>query len=88
MIRLSGNTASALTGSIKSEQFEHPEHVRPELNAGADLLELRRLLNDLRGDAAARQRERRGKPADAAADDNDFAIFPIAHAFVSSGRAL
>src|ERR1700730_15107429 len=66
------------------ERLEHPEHIRPELNAGADLLELRRLLDDLRGDTLARQRQRRRKATDAAADDDDLAVLPIAHARDSS----
>ena len=63
----------------QAEDVEHPEHVGAELNAGADLLELGRLLDDLRGDALARQRQSRGKPADAAADDENLLVFPIAH---------
>ena len=55
----------------QAERLEHPEHVGPELDAGADFLELRRLLDDLRGDPLARQRKRRRQPADAAADDED-----------------
>ena len=78
-MRLFGNTASALTGATRPEDFEHPEHVRPKLDAGADLLELGRLLDQLRRNALARQRQRRGEPADAATDDDDLPIFPIAH---------
>ena len=45
MIRLSGNTASLLIASVSPEHLEHPEHVRPELDAGADLLEFGGLLD-------------------------------------------
>ena len=77
MIRLLGNTASALTGAIRPSTIEHPEHVGAELDAGADLLELGRLLDDLRRDALALQRQGRGQPADAAADDEDWLVPPI-----------
>ncbi len=62
----------------QAERLEHPEHIGPELDAGADLLELRRLFDELRGNTLARQRQRRRQPADAAADDEDLLIFPIA----------
>ena len=52
------------------QHLEHAEHVGAELDAGADFLELRRLLQHLDRDALARQRERGGEPADAAADDD------------------
>ena len=55
----------------QAEDLEHPEHVRPELDAGADLLELRRLFQHLDRNALARQRQRRRQPADAAANDQD-----------------
>ncbi len=80
MMRLSGNTASALIGAIRPSTLEHPEHVGAELNAGADLLELGRLLDDLRRDALALQRQGRREPADAAADDEDGLVLPIGHA--------
>src|SRR5579862_3267040 len=63
----------------QAERLEHPEHIGPELDAGADFLELRRLLDDLRGDPLARQRQRRRQPADAAADNDDLLRFPIGH---------
>src|SRR5580704_15421498 len=68
----------------QAERLEHPEHVGPKLDAGTDFLEFRRLLDDLRGDTLARQRQRRRQPADAAADDDDLAVLPIAHARDSS----
>ena len=64
----------------QAEPLEHPEHVGAELDAGADLLELGRLLDDLRRDTLARQRQSRGQPADAAADDEDGFVLPIGHA--------
>ena len=88
MMRLLGNTASALIGADEAQNIEHPEHVGPELDAGADLLEFRRLLDDLRGDALARQRQSRREPADAAADDEDLLVFPIAHCTLSCARIV
>ena len=41
----------------QAEPLEHPEHVGAELDAGADLVEFGRLLEDLRRDALARQRQ-------------------------------
>ena len=55
----------------EAQHLEHAEHVGAELDAGADLLELRRLLQHLHRDALARQRQRGRKPADAAADDQN-----------------
>ena len=65
------------------EHVEHPEHVGPELDAGADLLELRRLLDELRRDALALERQRRAQAADAAADDDDGLVLPACHFGVS-----
>ena len=62
------------------KHLEHAEHVGSELNAGADLLELGRLLDDLRGDAFAMERQRRAQAADAAADDDDRLVLPMGHA--------
>ena len=63
----------------EAEPFQHPECVRAELDAGADLLEGDGLLDHLRGDALARQRQGRGQPADAAADDQHLLVFPGRH---------
>ena len=63
----------------ETQHLEHAEHVGAELDAGADLLELRGLLQHLDRDALARQRERCGKPADPAAD-NDHLIGGAHHA--------
>jgi hypothetical protein len=67
----------------QSKPFEHPEHVRPELNASADLLEYGGLFDHLRGNALARQRQRGSQSADAAADDQDLFVFPAAHCTIS-----
>ena len=53
------------------EHLEHPEHVGPKLDTGADLLELGRLLQHLNGNTLARQGQRRRQPPDAAADDQN-----------------
>jgi hypothetical protein len=63
----------------QSKPFEHPEHVRPELNAGPDLLEGGGLFDHLRGNALARQGQRGGQSANAAADDQDLFVFPGGH---------
>jgi hypothetical protein len=60
------------------EHFEHPVHVGAELDARADLLEFRRLLQHLHRDALARQRQRRRKPADTAPTTSTGASFPFA----------
>ena len=63
----------------QAELFEHPEHVGPELDAGADLLEFGGLIDDLRRNPLPRQRERGGEPANAAADNEDLLVFPGGH---------
>ena len=55
----------------QAELLEHPKHVGTELDAGADLLELGRLLDHLAADAFTRQRQRRRHAANAAADDEN-----------------
>src|SRR6202011_3065523 len=62
-------------GLADAESIEAMEGVGPELDAGADLAQLARLLQHQRGDALLRQRQCRGEAADAAARDED----PIAH---------
>jgi hypothetical protein len=47
--------------------------VGQQVDADADRLDLRRGLEDAARDAAAMQLEREREPADAAADDQDFA---------------
>jgi len=63
----------------QAKPFEHAEHVGPELDAGADLLEGSGLLDDLRGNSLTRQRQCGGEPPDAAADDQNLLGFPGVH---------
>src|SRR5580704_2146486 len=51
--------------------MKHADAVGADLHAGAELAQFRRLLVDIDVDAAPQQRQRRGKSADAAADDRD-----------------
>src|SRR5262245_46055903 len=67
-----GDDLDRLQRFREAERMQHARAVGADLNAGADLLELRRLLVDLDVDAAAQQPERGREPADAAADDDDF----------------
>jgi hypothetical protein len=57
------------------EQIEHAIDVRPELDAGADFLELRSLLEHPHLEALAAERESRGEAAYAAARDQHRKIF-------------
>ena len=57
----------AARGLAHAEPIEAMEGIGAQLDAGADLAQLRRLLEHQRGDALLRQRERRGEAADAAA---------------------
>src|SRR6185503_6793319 len=50
-----------------AQRIERRERVGPELDARADLADLRGLLEDLHAEALAREGERRGHAADAAA---------------------
>src|SRR5690242_21128399 len=52
------------------ERVERVPGIGRDLDAGADLAELRRLLEHDRAEALARQRERRSEAADAAAGDD------------------
>jgi hypothetical protein len=52
--------------------LEHTHGVGRDLQARADLPELRRLLVELNADAFAQQRARGGGAPDTAADDNRF----------------
>ena len=54
-----------------AERMEGAVAVGADLHAGADLLEVGRLLVDVDVVAALEQRQRRGEPADAAAGDQD-----------------
>src|SRR5580693_2510454 len=51
--------------------MKHAGAVGADLHAGAELAQFRRLLVDIDIDAAPNERQRRGEPADAAADDRD-----------------
>src|SRR5262245_37095066 len=57
---------------FQAEREQHTRAVRADLDAGADLPELARLLVDLDIDAAREQSERRGQSTDAGSDHNDF----------------
>ena len=54
-----------------AQPIETVEGVGPELDAGADLAQLRRLLQHQRGNVLLRQRQRCGQAADAAARDEN-----------------
>ena len=56
---------------LEPDPVERVEDVGAELDAGADLAELRRLLEHSHRKALARERVRRREPADAAARDQD-----------------
>ena len=64
----------ALERVLEAQRIKHARAVRADLDAGADLLELRRLLVDLDVEPALEQRQRRGKPADAATDNDDLVL--------------
>ena len=67
-IGVDGAAARALADA---ERIEGGEGVRRELDAGADLADLGRLLEDGDAKAALRERQRRGEAADAGAGDDD-----------------
>src|SRR5579871_242808 len=54
-----------------AEHVEHPEHVGSQLDTGANLLQLARLLQNVHREAGARETERRRKTADAGTDDQE-----------------
>ena len=60
-----------LGGRADPERIEHRERVGRDLQADADLAEGARLLQHQRAKALARQRQRTGEPADAAAGNGD-----------------
>ena len=75
-MRASRSSCSGPSGRWKRVLFSvepawHPRRVRADLDAGPDLGQGRRLLIDLDVEPGAQQRECRGQPADAAADDAD-----------------
>src|SRR5205807_1710361 len=57
--------------AFEAQREQHARAVGRDLNAGAKLCELRRLLIDLDRVALAQQRERGCQPANACADDQD-----------------
>ena len=56
---------------FQAEPIQDARRVGADLDAGADRLDVRRLLQHESVDAALRQRERCGQPAYSGADDND-----------------
>ena len=64
-------SAFFLAAGADAERIEHRQRVGRDMEADADLAELARLLQHQRAEALPRQRQRAGKPADAAARDGD-----------------
>jgi hypothetical protein len=62
-----------LDSSLGAERAQRAPRVRAELDAGADLLELGRLLQHARRVTALRQRKRHRQAADTAPDDDNWA---------------
>ena len=60
---------------FQSERMEDARAIGADLDAGAEFAQFRRLLVDLDVDAAANERQRGRKPADAAADNRDLGHF-------------
>jgi hypothetical protein len=69
-----GVHGAAARALADAERVEGGEGVRCQLDAGADLAELRRLLEDPDGEAASRQGQRGRQAADAGAGDDDRAL--------------
>src|SRR5688500_6589892 len=70
-----------------AEGVERVPGVRRDLDAGADLAELRRLLEHHRAEPLARERQRRGQAADAAAgDDYGFSVSSLHCSMLSAAR--
>jgi len=63
--------ARLLDGRPDLQPPRHPHRVRPQQDAGADLAELRRLLEDHDPQAASAQGDRRAQPTYPGADDDD-----------------
>src|SRR5204862_4961506 len=63
------DNAEPLSLRPEPQRVEHSRAVRADLHAGAELLQLRRLLIDIDADALPDQRQRRGQSPDAGADD-------------------
>ena len=67
--------AEPLGRRAEPQRIEHAGAVRADLDAGAELLQLGRLLIDIDADALPDQRQRRGQSADAGADDGNVLFF-------------
>ena len=78
----------AARGFADAEIIEGVEGVGPELDAGADLAQLRGLLQHQRADALLGQRQCRGQAADAAAGDEDYSFPGPPTTFSSCSRAI
>jgi len=78
----------ALDCAGKAQHFEHPVHVRAELDPGADLPEFGALLEHPHRNPFARKGERRGKPADAAAQHEQRSPAHAQSKFMISRRIL
>ena len=71
-ISIAGGTMSVGQHRVlQADPLERPKHVGTELDAGADLAELRRLLQHPHRKSLARERIGGRKSADAAAGDQD-----------------
>ena len=66
--------AEPLGRLAEAQRIEHARAVRADLHAGAELLQLGRLLIDIDADALPDQRQRRGQAADAGADDGNVLV--------------
>ena len=74
-----GTCTSAITASLQAEPLERMEDIGTELDAGADLAKLRRLFQHPDRKSLARERIGGGKPADAAAGDEDRSSIRLGH---------
>ncbi len=59
---------------FKPERADHLDRIRPDLQSGADLTELRRLLVDLDLETEFQKRRGGGESADPGADDDDLGL--------------
>ncbi len=79
MIRLLGNTASALTGSIKPSTSNIRNTLGPSWMPAPISLNSAACSMTCEGMPCRDSAKRRGEPADAAADDEDLLVLPIGH---------
>src|SRR5471030_704860 len=77
--------ANALDGGAEPQGIEYACAVGADLHTGAELFKLRRLLEHFHIDALAEQRERCGKPSDAATDNCD--LVQHGRAYIMTGKA-